>query len=49
MTGALQKSGEIMKLINNLIKLPEVASSMQEMSKEMMKVILQTSIGLNDH
>ncbi|CAH7674843.1 Snf7-domain-containing protein [Phakopsora pachyrhizi] len=36
-TGALQKSTEIMKLSNSLIKLPELNQTMQEMSKEMMK------------
>ncbi|KAG0140853.1 hypothetical protein CROQUDRAFT_664611 [Cronartium quercuum f. sp. fusiforme G11] len=36
-TGTLQKSTEIMKLSNSLIKLPELTKTMQEMSKEMMK------------
>ncbi|KAH6562581.1 hypothetical protein BASA50_004924 [Batrachochytrium salamandrivorans] len=36
-TGALQKSGEIMKMVNSLTKLPEISASMQEMSMEMMK------------
>ncbi|MBW0511858.1 hypothetical protein O181_051573 [Austropuccinia psidii MF-1] len=36
-TGALQKSTEIMKLSNSLIKLPALSKTMQEMSKEMMK------------
>lgn len=37
-TGTLQKSTEIMKLSNDLIKLPQLNKSMQEMSREMMKV-----------
>ena len=36
--GHLQKSTEVMKLVNNLMKAPEMASTMQELSKEMMKV-----------
>jgi len=36
-TGSLQKSTEIMKLSNNLIKLPQVAQTMREMSMEMTK------------
>ncbi|KAI8100139.1 Snf7-domain-containing protein [Halteromyces radiatus] len=35
--GALQKSGEVMKLVNSLIRLPEVSQAMQQMSMEMMK------------
>lgn len=37
-TGTLQKSTEIMKLSNNLVKLPELSKTMQNMSAEMMKV-----------
>ncbi|KAF8195833.1 Snf7-domain-containing protein [Mycena galopus ATCC 62051] len=36
-TGALQKSTEIMKLSNALIKLPQISQSMREMSMEMTK------------
>ncbi|KAH9815549.1 Snf7 family [Melampsora americana] len=36
-TGTLQKSTEIMKLSNSLMKLPELNKTMLEMSKEMMK------------
>ncbi|THH08642.1 hypothetical protein EW145_g2559 [Phellinidium pouzarii] len=36
-TGTLQKSTEIMKLSNSLIKLPQISQSMREMSMEMMK------------
>lgn len=36
--GHLQKSAEVMKLVNNLMKAPEVALTMQEFSKEMTKV-----------
>lgn len=37
-TGTLQKSTEIMKLSNSLIKLPELSATMRSMSEEMMKV-----------
>lgn len=37
-TGTLQKSTEIMKLSNNLIRLPQMSQSMREMSSELMKV-----------
>ncbi|KAI0347282.1 vacuolar sorting protein Vps24 [Trametopsis cervina] len=36
-TGALQKSTEIMKLSNQLIKLPQISQTMREMSMEMTK------------
>ncbi|WFD46712.1 Vacuolar protein-sorting-associated protein 24 [Malassezia furfur] len=36
-TGTLQKSTEIMKLSNNLIRLPQMSQSMREMSAELMK------------
>ncbi|EOY34480.1 Vacuolar protein sorting-associated protein 24 isoform 1 [Theobroma cacao] len=35
--GHLSKSAEVMKLVNNLMKAPEVAVTMQEFSKEMTK------------
>lgn len=38
-TGSLQKSTEIMKLSNSLIKLPQVSQTMREMSMEMTKVL----------
>lgn len=37
-TGAFQKSTEIMKSTNQLIKLPQLSATMREMSMEMMKV-----------
>lgn len=37
-TGTLQKSTEIMKLSNSLIKLPQISQTMREMSMEMTKV-----------
>lgn len=37
-TGAFQKSTEIMKVTNQLIKLPQLNATMREMSMEMMKV-----------
>jgi hypothetical protein len=41
--GHLSKSAEVMKLVNNLMKAPEMAVAMQEFSKEMTKVCLHTS------
>lgn len=38
--GHLSKSSEVMKLVNNLMKAPEVAVTMQEFSMEMIKVFL---------
>ncbi|KAL7198261.1 hypothetical protein ACSBR2_020712 [Camellia fascicularis] len=35
--GHLSKSADVMKLVNNLMKAPEVAITMQEFSKEMLK------------
>ncbi len=37
-TGAFQKSTEIMKATNQLVKLPELSATMRQMSQEMMKV-----------
>lgn len=37
-TGSLQKSTEIMKLSNSLIRLPQISQTMREMSMEMTKV-----------
>jgi charged multivesicular body protein 3 len=37
-SGAFQKSTEIMKTTNQLIKLPQLSATMREMSMEMMKV-----------
>ncbi|KAI5893530.1 Snf7-domain-containing protein [Schizophyllum commune H4-8] len=36
-TGTLQKSTEIMKMSNSLVKLPQISQSMREMSMEMTK------------
>ncbi|TPX49198.1 hypothetical protein SeMB42_g01319 [Synchytrium endobioticum] len=35
--GNIQKSAELMKLVNKLIKVPEMSKNMQEMQREMMK------------
>lgn len=35
--GALEKSTEVMKSMSNLVKIPEISRTMQELSKEMMK------------
>ena len=37
-TGSLQKSTEIMKLSNALVKLPQISQAMRDMSMEMTKV-----------
>ncbi|MFQ6647318.1 hypothetical protein Gotur_021231, partial [Gossypium turneri] len=44
--GHLSKSAEVMKLVNNLMKAPQMAATMQEFSKEMTKVILKFVIVL---
>lgn len=36
--GSLQQSAEVMKAMQQLVKLPELQKTMMEMSKEMMKV-----------
>ncbi|XP_063313699.1 charged multivesicular body protein 3 isoform X2 [Pelobates fuscus] len=36
-SGSLQKSTEVMKAMQNLIKIPEIQATMRELSKEMMK------------
>jgi charged multivesicular body protein 3 len=38
--GHLSKSAEVMKLVNDLMKAPDVAVTMQEFNKEMTKVHL---------
>ena len=38
MAGALQKSTEVMQSMNTLLRVPEIAAAMQDLSKEMMKV-----------
>lgn len=44
--GSLQKSGEVMKLVNQLARLPELSLSMQQMSMEMTKAgIMEEMIG----
>lgn len=36
--GALQKSTDVMKAMQNLVKIPEIQATMRELSKEMTKV-----------
>ncbi|KAI8902594.1 Snf7-domain-containing protein [Globomyces pollinis-pini] len=36
-TGVLQKSTEVMKVVNKLMNLPEISNTMRDMSMEMMK------------
>ena len=40
MSGSLQKSAEVMKSMHDLVKVSDVAASMREMSREMMKVYI---------
>lgn len=42
--GSLQKSTEVMKAMQNLVKIPEIQATMRDLSKEMMKVRSGTSI-----
>ncbi|KAG1866561.1 vacuolar sorting protein Vps24 [Suillus subalutaceus] len=45
-TGSLQKSTEIMKLSNSLVKLPQISQAMREMSMEMTKAgIMEEMLG----
>ena len=44
MVGSLQKSTEVMKNMQQLVKLPEIQKTMMEMSKEMMKVTYSPDI-----
>jgi charged multivesicular body protein 3 len=48
-TGTLQKSTEIMKLSNALIKLPQITHAMREMSMEMTKVGMYALNTCNAH
>ncbi|KAI8379878.1 Snf7-domain-containing protein [Choanephora cucurbitarum] len=44
--GSLQKSGEVMKLVNQLSRLPEISQTMQQMSMEMTKAgLMEEMIG----
>ena len=38
LAGAMKKNTEIMKMVNNLVKLPELQKTMMELQREMMKV-----------
>ena len=38
MAGSISKSTDVMKAMQNLIKVPEIQASMMELSKEMAKV-----------
>ena len=38
MAGSLQKSTEVMQAMQSLISVPEVAATMRDLSKEMMRV-----------
>ncbi|ORX46038.1 hypothetical protein DM01DRAFT_1339679 [Hesseltinella vesiculosa] len=45
--GSLQKSADVMKMVNSLVKLPEVSMAMQQMSMEMTKAGLMEEM-IND-
>ena len=38
LAGSLEKSSEVMRYMQQLVKVPEIQATMQELSKEMMKV-----------
>ena len=38
MAGAISKSTDVMKAMNNLVKIPEIRDAMMELSREMTKV-----------
>jgi len=40
LSGCLQKSAEVMKSMQSLVKVSEIAATMRELSREMMKVVL---------
>lgn len=40
MAGALEKSTEVMSMMQKLVKIPQIQATMMELSKEMMKVSL---------
>lgn len=44
--GNMSKSAEVMKLVNNLMKAPQMAATMQKFTKEMTKVALSVSLSL---
>ena len=51
--GTLQKSSEVMKMVNNLVRLPEISRDMQELQKEMTKAgvieeMMEDSMQLGD-
>lgn len=43
-TGSMQKSAEIMKLSNQLVKLPQMSATMRQMSEEMVKAGIMEEI-----
>ncbi|GJJ69929.1 charged multivesicular body protein 3 [Entomortierella parvispora] len=52
--GTLEKSTEVMSMVNSLVKLPQISMQMQEMTKEMMKaglideMVQETMEGMDD-
>lgn len=46
MSGSLQKSAEVMKSMQELVKVSDVAAAMRDMSREMMKVDINASKSL---
>ena len=47
LAGSLEKSTEVMRSMQQLVKIPEISATMQELSKEMMKVCLPLEIRLH--
>jgi len=45
-SGAFEKSTEVMKAMQSLVKVSEVRNNMMELSKEMMKVCLRVAVWL---
>ena len=45
--GSLSKSADVMKAMQQLVKVPEIQKTMQEMSKEMMKVCFFFCVFMN--
>jgi division protein CdvB (Snf7/Vps24/ESCRT-III family) len=43
--GSLQKSTEVMQAMQSLVRIPEVAATMRDLSKEMMRVKLNIFSG----
>lgn len=47
--GSLQKSNDVMKLVNESMKLPELQKTMMEMSKGVLHVLQRSRMRLQQH